>query len=166
MWFYSHKLNKIFWINNLFFSLLAIMPFLAIALYFKNVTVAVLLQSILLFFLLLTIDTVKDLISKKSDLIYSYNTLVTELGEKVTKVIISTYILIVIIICLLVSIAVDSISIIYFSQVFALLLFFTIVMLWSTKSNTYYIFLNNIFRALIIFGVASVLLNELNGLVL
>ena len=166
MWFYSHKLNKIFWINNLFFSLLAIMPFLAITLYFKNVTIAVFLQSILLFLLLLTIDTVKDLISRKSDLIFSYNTLVTEWGDKTTKVIITSYIVIAIVICLLVSNLAVSSSIVYFSLVFAVLLFLSIPTLWYSKTKTYYTILNNLFRALIIFGVASALLNELNGLVL
>ena len=61
LWLYSHKLKRILFIGNLFYSLLTITPFFAILLYFKNFDLIITAYALFLFFILLLKDLTKDL---------------------------------------------------------------------------------------------------------
>lgn len=88
VWLYSHKLNRIIFINNLFSTLLALFPFLALLLYYNNYSWVILSHGAFLGLLVLSLDIAKDFISYRADLIYDYRTLPVNLGKKNTKIII------------------------------------------------------------------------------
>ena len=51
LWFYSHKLKRLLFLGNLFYSLLTITPFFAILLYYKNIDLIIAAYALFLFFL-------------------------------------------------------------------------------------------------------------------
>ena len=61
IWFYSHKLKKFPIIGNLTASLLAILPFFAILLYYKNLYPQIFAHATFLFLLILIREIIKDL---------------------------------------------------------------------------------------------------------
>ncbi len=61
IWFYSHKLKKIVFIGNITASLLAVLPFFAILLYYKNLYPQIFAHATFLFLLLLVLEIIKDL---------------------------------------------------------------------------------------------------------
>jgi len=89
VWFYSHKINKIVWINNLYSVVLMAFPFFALFLYYENYSPIIFLHASFLFILLLITDILKDLTSTSADAIYGYHTLPIVYGEHKTKNILS-----------------------------------------------------------------------------
>ncbi|MGI9525687.1 MAG: UbiA family prenyltransferase [Weeksellaceae bacterium] len=89
VWFYSHKISKITFINNLFYVVLSLMPFLALLLYYNNYSLIIFMHGIYLSLLLLSIDLIKDLTTYKADLIYNYKTLPVAFGIKYAKIILT-----------------------------------------------------------------------------
>ena len=88
-WFYSHKLNRIIFINNLSSTVLSLLPFLAIFLYYNNYSEIIFLHAAFLGLNLLCIDLTKDFLTIKADAIYNYNTLPVNLGILKSKIILS-----------------------------------------------------------------------------
>ena len=88
-WLYSHKLNKIIFINNLSSTLLSLLPFLAILLYYNNYSKSIFIHAGFLGLNLLCLDLTKDFLTVKADAIYNYNTLPVSLGIKKSKIILS-----------------------------------------------------------------------------
>lgn len=94
IWFYSHKLSKKLLVNNLFYVLLSLYPFFGILVYYQHFSVQILLMAIFLFLLMLKIDVIKDLMTRKGDHILGYQTLPIVLGiEKTRKMIQGLFIL-------------------------------------------------------------------------
>lgn len=94
VWFYSHKINKIVFVNNLVSTFLYMMPFLALFLYYNNYTRVVFAHGIFLGFNLLALDVSKDFISIKADAIYGYSTLPVKYGKKKAKLVLSLLLLV------------------------------------------------------------------------
>ncbi|MBV7441195.1 geranylgeranylglycerol-phosphate geranylgeranyltransferase [Weeksellaceae bacterium TAE3-ERU29] len=88
-WFYSHKLNRIIFINNLTSTILSLLPFLAILLYYNNYSKSIFIHAGFLGLNLLCLDLTKDLLTVKADAIYNYNTLPVSLGIKKSKIVLS-----------------------------------------------------------------------------
>ena len=51
LWFYSHKIKRLVFLGNLFYSLLTVTPFFAILLYFKNIDLIIIAYALFLFFM-------------------------------------------------------------------------------------------------------------------
>jgi len=92
IWIYSSSLKRLFWISNLFATLLAIIPFFAVTIYFKNFESVVIYHASFLFLLILIRDIVKDLQNYKGDWVQSYQTLPIVFGNLKTKTIVSALI--------------------------------------------------------------------------
>lgn len=88
LWFYSHKLNKLLLLNNITYSILSLLPFFALAIYYKNDNLYIFFLAVVLFCLFMILDLLKDLISQNIDRVLGYTTLVTKFGEKNTKYIV------------------------------------------------------------------------------
>ena len=89
IWFYSHKLKKIVFIGNITASLLAVLPFFAILLYYKNLYPQIFAHATFLFLLLLVREMIKDLENIKGDIANDYQTIPVIFGEAVSKKIIT-----------------------------------------------------------------------------
>jgi len=94
VWLYSHKLTRLPLIQNLSYTILGMMPFLALLLFYNNYSPIIFFHGLFLGLLLLIMDISKDLVSYRGDLIYNYKTLPVTLGIHNTKWILSVLMLI------------------------------------------------------------------------
>ena len=85
IWFYSHKIQNIVFINNLWMTILSIFPFFGIFLYFKKVNSFILWHAGFLFLILLIKNMLKDFINIKGDMVENKQTLPIIYGEQKSK---------------------------------------------------------------------------------
>ena len=156
LWFYSHKLKRLLFIGNLFYSLLTITPFFAILLYYKNIELIIVAYALFLFFILLLKDITKDLKNLVGDFTENYQTIPVAFGEDFSRIIISliTFINVILIINLFINFSEGYMNI-YYGTSLVLLLIFTI-RLYRSKKVSDYLVLHNILRFIIGFGVISI----------
>ena len=83
LWFYSHKLKRLLFLGNLFYSLLTITPFFAILLYYKNIDSIIAAYALFLFFILLLKDITKDLKNLVGDFTENYQTIPVAIIESI-----------------------------------------------------------------------------------
>ena len=161
LWFYSHKLKRLLFLGNLFYSLLTITPFFAILLYYKNIDLIIAAYALFLFFILLLKDITKDLKNLVGDFTENYQTIPVAFGEDFSRIIISliTFINVILIINLFINFS-DGYMNIYYGISLILLLIFTIK-LYNTKKVSDYLELHNILRLIIGLGVFSIILLEI-----
>jgi len=85
IWFYSHKLKRILFVGNLVASTLAIIPFFAVLLYYKNLNSMILIHATFLLLILLVREILKDLENLKGDLSAGLQTIPIKYGENIAK---------------------------------------------------------------------------------
>ena len=158
IWFYSHKLKKYPIIGNLTASLLAILPFFAILLYYKNLYPQIFAHATFLFLLILIREIIKDLENIKGDVANDYQTIPVKYGELFAKKIIS---LLTVLTIIPVYLLVDNYDVgymdIYFYVSLIVLLFF-LFFLWNSNSKIQYLQLHVILKFIIVSGVFSIVL--------
>lgn len=158
IWFYSHKLKKYPIIGNLTASLLAVLPFFGILLYFKNFYSVIFAHATFLFLLILIREMIKDLENIKGDMANDYQTIPVRFGEKISKQIITALTIGTVI---PVYILVEKFNVgymdIYFYMSLIVLIFF-ILKLWKSDTHQEYLQLHNILKMIIITGVFSIVL--------
>ena len=161
LWFYSHKLKRLLFLGNLFYSLLTITPFFAILLYYKNIDLIIAAYALFLFFILLLKDITKDLKNLVGDFTENYQTIPVAFGEDFSRIIISliTFINVILIINLFINFS-DGYMNIYYAISLILLLIFTIK-LYNSKRVSDYLELHNILKLIIGLGVFSIILLEI-----
>ena len=159
IWFYSHKLRKLVFIGNLFYSLLTITPFFAILLYFKKIEFIIIAYALFLFFILLLKDIVKDMKNLKGDFSANHKTIPVVFGESFTKTLVSLLSLINIFLILNLFLNFNS-GFMYFYYFLALtVMVYFMFKLYHSKSTAQYLFLHNLLRFLITAGVFSIVLH-------
>ena len=156
LWFYSHKIKRLVFIGNLFYSLLTVTPFFAILLYFKNIDLIIIAYALFLFFMLLLKDITKDLKNLKGDFSQDYKTIPVVFGESLTKTIISliAFINIFMLFNLYFNFSKGCMTIFYAVSLILLLVF--LLKLFLSKKVSDYLFLHNVLRFIIAFGVFSI----------
>ena len=160
IWFYSHKLKKIVIIGNLTASFLAVLPFFAILLYYKNLYPQIFAHATFLFLLLLIREMIKDLENIKGDVANNYQTIPVLFGENFSKKIISVLTVSTVIpIYFLIEIFEVGYMDIYFYVSLIVLIFF-IQKLWKSVTKTDYLMLHNILKFLVVSGVFCIVLIE------
>jgi 4-hydroxybenzoate polyprenyltransferase len=157
LWFYSHKIKRLVFIGNLFYSLLTVTPFFAILLYFKNIDLIIIAYALFLFFMLLLKDITKDLKNLKGDFSQDYKTIPVVFGESFTKTIISliAFINILLLFNLYFNFSMGYMTIFYAVSLILLLVF--LIKLFLSKKVPDYLFLHNVLRFIIVFGVFSII---------
>ncbi|MFM2228758.1 MAG: hypothetical protein RL607_16 [Bacteroidota bacterium] len=85
IWFYSHKLKRIVIVGNLTAALLAILPFFAILLYYKNFYPEIIAHASFLGMLILMREIIKDLENIQGDLANNYQTIPVKYGESIAR---------------------------------------------------------------------------------
>lgn len=167
IWFYSHKLKKFPIIGNLTASLLAVLPFFGILLYFRNFYHVIFAHASFLFLLILIREMIKDLENIKGDVANDYQTIPVRFGEKISKQLITVLTVSTVI---PVFILIDRFDVgymdIYFYISLIVLIFF-ILKLWKSQTQNEYVQLHNILKSLIVAGVFCIVLIDpsvlLNG---
>jgi 4-hydroxybenzoate polyprenyltransferase len=158
IWFYSHKIKKYAIIGNLMSALLAVLPFFAILLYYKNFYEVIFYHATFLFILLLIREMIKDLENLKGDFANDYKTIPIIYGENVSKKTISALAVLTIIpVYVLIEIFDVGYMDIYFYICLITLIFF-ITYLWKSTQKEHYLQLHNVLKLLIVAGVFCILL--------
>ena len=159
IWFYSHKLRKLVFIGNLFYSILTITPFFAILLYFKKIEFIIIAYALFLFFILLLKDIVKDMKNIKGDFSANHKTIPVVFGESFAKTLVSLLSLINIFLILNLFLNFNS-GFMYFYYFLALaVMVYFMFKLYHSKSTAQYLYLHNLLRLLIAIGVFSIVLH-------
>lgn len=158
IWFYSHKLKKMAFIGNLTAAFLAVLPFFAILLYYKNLYPQIFAHATFLFLLLLIREMIKDLENIKGDIANNYQTIPVLFGENFSKKAITILTISTIIpIYFLIEIFEVRYMDIYFYISMIVLIFF-VQKLWKSESKSDYLKLHNILKFLVVSGVFCIIL--------
>lgn len=158
IWFYSHKLKKYPIIGNLTAAILAVLPFFAILLYFKNFYEVIFGHASFLFLLLLIREMIKDLENIKGDLVNDYQTIPIIYGESISKKIITALTITTVIpVYVLIEIFDVGYMDMYFYFCLIILIFF-LQYLWKSNTKEQYLLLHNVLKFLIVGGVFSIIL--------
>jgi len=169
IWFYSHKLKKVLIIGNAVSAFLTIAPFFVIFVYYKNFDNVIFVHGMFLFLVIAIRELTKDLENIKGDLALNYQTIPIEYGEKVSKKMI-TFLVALTIVLVALTIVPAYLLVMrykighmdkYFFLCVALLVIF-LVFLWSAKTKQQYLLLHNILKFIIVAGVFSILLIDID----
>ncbi len=158
IWLYSHKLKK-YPLPGLFSAAtLAILPFFAIFIYYKNFSTIIFTHAAFLFLVLMIRELVKDLENIKGDVAHNYSTIPVKYGEYFTKLLITVLLIF----------TLDPIYFLwkypeigmmkyYFYFVGITFILFS-VLLWKANTKKDYLLLHNIIKIIIVVGVLSLML--------
>jgi 4-hydroxybenzoate polyprenyltransferase len=158
IWFYSHKVKKFVIVGNLMATLMAILPFFALLLYYKNFYEVIICHATFLFLLLLIREMIKDLENIKGDLANDYKTIPILYGEITSKKIITflTLLTVIPVYLLIEKFEIGNMDLYFYSCLLFLLLF--LLKLWKSDLKEHYLFLHNLLKFLIVAGVFSIIL--------
>lgn len=158
IWFYSHKLKKYPIIGNLTASLLAVLPFFGILLYFKNFYHVIFAHAMFLYLIILIREMVKDLENIEGDLSNNYHTIPVNYGENFSKKIITLLLgLTIIPVYFLINVYDVGYMDIYFYVSYILLIVF-ILKLWASEGKIDYIKLHFLLKIILLAGVICIVL--------
>ena len=162
IWIYSHKLKRIPLLGNLVSATLAITPFFVVFVYYQNVETVIFVHALFLFLLILARELIKDLENMAGDLAQNYKTVPILYGPKVSKFLIGLLIFLTLIpAILLIKIFDVGYMYLYFWMCVALLGLF-IILLAKASSKKHYVWLHNILKFIIVAGVFSILLIDVD----
>lgn len=158
IWFYSHKLKRIPFLGNLVSSTLAISPFFVVFVYYRNFETVIFVHALFLFLLILAREMIKDLESIPGDMAQNRNTIPITYGPRVSKFMITFLIGLTLIPALLLirSYDVGHMYLYFMASIVFLVIF--LVLLWKAESQKHYVWLHNILKFIIVAGVFSILL--------
>lgn len=162
IWFYSHKLKKLPFIGNLTSAILTIMPFFAIFMYYKNFETVIFVHAIFLFLLISMRELTKDLENITGDLTQNYHTIPVVYGEVVSKRMLTVLAILTLIptYLLLFKFEIGYMYIYFYLSIVLLLVF--LVLLWKSKTKLHYLLGHSILKFIIVLGVFSILLIDIN----
>lgn len=164
VWLYSHKLSRIAFIQNLSYTILGMMPFLALFLHYNNYSPIIFYHGFFLGLILLLMDISKDLVSYKGDLIFNYKTLPVSLGISSTKWILTGLLLLSIMWTLVMTQFEQVGHMKYYFWATAIFLFIAMIVLWFIRHkwqyNLYYLSL----KLMLGIGILSIAWIKINPL--
>ena len=158
IWFYSHKMKKILFLGNLTSASLALTPFFAVFIYYRNFETVIFVHATFLGLMIMIRELTKDLENLKGDLALGYHTIPVAYGERSTKSVISvlTGLALVPIYLLIDKYDVGLMSYYFYGSIGLLLVY--LFLLWNSKAKLHYVLLHNILKFIIVLGVFSILL--------
>jgi 4-hydroxybenzoate polyprenyltransferase len=162
IWFYSHKLKKLPIVGNLTSAVLTITPFFAIFLYYKNFENVIFVHASFLFLIISMRELVKDLENIIGDLALNYKTIPIVYGERASKFMLTILCVFTLIPTYLLVQRYKIGRMDYFFYLSIVLLAIFLILLWKSNSKTHYLLLHNILKFIIVAGVFSILLIDVN----
>jgi 4-hydroxybenzoate polyprenyltransferase len=165
IWFYSHRLKKIPFLGNIVSALLAITPFFAIFVYYRNFDPVIFVHALFLFLIILSRELIKDMENLAGDIAQDYQTIAVRYGTRFSKRCITLLVLLALVPAgLLITYFDVGYMYLYFSATSVLLIVF-LVLLWRSDSKKQFVWLHNILRFIIVSGVISILLIDIDLLI-
>ncbi|EAQ50082.1 geranylgeranylglycerol-phosphate geranylgeranyltransferase [Leeuwenhoekiella blandensis] len=158
IWIYSHKLKKVLFLGNLVSASLALTPFFAVFIYYRNFEKVIFVHAVFLGLIILMRELIKDLENLKGDLALNYNTFPTVYGERSTKALISLLTGVIVIPAFLLINKFDVGLMQYYFYVSTVLLMVFLYWLWRSEVKLHYLLLHNILKFILVLGVFSILL--------
>ena len=158
LWFYSHKLKKQPLTGLFSATILALLPFFAVFIYYKNFSEVIFVHATFLFFILLIKELIKDLENIKGDIANSYLTIPIKYDERFTKMIITIFLVLTAspIYFILKYPEIGNMKYYFYFTGIVLVIFGTLLYKANTKKD--YIMLHNIIKFIIVVGVLSLML--------
>jgi len=155
IWLYSHKLKKQPLVGFFSAAILAILPFFAVFVYYKNFSEIIFTHAAFLFFILLIRELIKDLEKIKGDFVQNYQTIAVKYGEHFTKLLITLLSVLTLnpIYFLLKYPEIGGMKYYFYASVFVLIFFN--LLLWFNKNEKNYLILHVLLKLLIVAGVFS-----------
>ncbi|WP_420320510.1 geranylgeranylglycerol-phosphate geranylgeranyltransferase [Flagellimonas sp.] len=162
IWLYSHKLKRIPFIGNLVSASLAIVPFFVVFVYYQNFEKVIFVHGMFLTLLILAREMIKDLENMAGDMAQNYKTIPILYGPRISKILIGFLILLTLVPAFLLINFFDigDMGIYFYGSVLLLGLF--IVLLGKAKNKKHYVWLHNILKFIIVAGVFSILLIDVD----
>lgn len=162
IWFYSHKLKRLPFVGNIISATLAIAPFFAVFVYYKNFETVIFVHAMFLFLLIWAREMIKDLENITGDLAQNYKTVPILFTPRISKICISILILLTLLpsYFLITRFYVGYMYLYFIGS--SILLIFSLIILWKSSSKKHYILLHNILKLIIIIGVFSILLIDID----
>ncbi len=162
IWLYSHKLKRIPFVGNLVSATLAIAPFFVVFVYYKNFETVIFVHALFLFLLILAREIIKDLENMAGDLAQEYRTIPILYGAKTAKGIIALLIVLTLVPTFLLIHVFDVGDMYLYFMAAGLLLLVFLVLLWKSAGKMHYVWLHNILKFIIVAGVFSILLIDVD----
>lgn len=155
IWFYSHKVKKYPLTGLISATVLTILPFFAIFIYFKNFSKIIFVHAIFLFLVLMIRELIKDLQNMKGAMVNNYETFPVCYGEKRAKQL-SIFLLLLTLFPIVVLFNYPELSYMrYYFYLAMIALIFVGFTLWKSTETKQYIRLHNILKLLLLIGVFS-----------
>ena len=153
IWFYSHKLKKHAFTGLISATVLTILPFFAVFVYYKNFSKIIFLHAIFLFLVIMVRELIKDLENIKGALANNYKTFSVVYGEVKTKQL-SLLLLLFTFLPITILFRFPALSYMkYYFYLALVTLFFVGIYLWKSTQQKEYTFLHNILKLLLLVGV-------------
>lgn len=158
LWFYSHKLKKYPIIGNLLASLLAMLPFFAILMYFRSFHASIFIHAFFLYLIMLIREIMKDLENIRGDFANNYQTIPVRFGERKAKEVITGVFALTLIPIYLMTVRYDVGYMIYYFYFSIVILLLFLVKLWKSETTQEYHQLHFLLKLLLLLGVLSIVL--------
>ncbi|NIJ45726.1 4-hydroxybenzoate polyprenyltransferase [Wenyingzhuangia heitensis] len=166
IWLYSHKLQKFPVVRVLSVSILDILPFFVMFVYFNYVSEIILMHGAFLYGLILVKEIIKDFERTKGALLINRATLITKYGKRSVK----RYVYLV-----LIGVAFPAYYILSFPEIGLMQYYFYGVVLWipfflflliKAKTFKHYLMLHNMLKVVLVIGVFSLALIDTSVLLI
>ena len=162
IWIYSHKLKRIPLLGNFISATLAITPFFVVFVYYRNFETVIFVHAFFLFLLILAREMIKDLENLSGDIAQNYKTIPIIYGARTSKIIITLLILLTLLPSLLLIFKFDVGYMNFYFATCVLLLVLFIFLLSRAETKKDYVWLHNILKLIIVVGVFSILLIDVD----
>jgi 4-hydroxybenzoate polyprenyltransferase len=164
IWFYSHKLKKYPFVGNITAAILAVIPFFAVFIYYKNFDLVIFVHATFLFLIISMRELVKDLENLRGDLAQNYRTIPVVYGEKSSKQMLTLLSVLTLIptVLLITTFEIGYMHYFFYGSILALIVF--LLILWKSEEKFHYIILHNILKFIIVIGVFSIVLIDVDVL--
>ncbi len=158
IWLYSYRLKRILFLGNLIASILAIIPFFVIFIYYKNFETVIFIHATFLYLMIFMRELVKDLENMQGDLAQNYQTIPLVYGEKWSKffLIICAILSVIPLMLLVTRYEIGHMDYYFYTSLVLLIVF--LMLLFFSRAKWQYLLLHNILKLIIVAGVFSILL--------
>jgi len=165
IWYYSHKLKRFPFVGNITAAILAVIPFFAVFIYYRNFELVIFVHATFLFLVISMREVVKDLENLRGDFAQNYRTIPVVYGERKAKQALTLLagLTLVPVYFLLTRFEIGYMNIYFLGSVLALLVF--VLLLWLSKKKLHYLILHTILRLVIVIGVFSIVLIDTDVLI-
>ncbi len=162
IWFYSHKLKKYLFVGNFVAAILAVIPFFAVFIYYMNFDLVIFVHATFLFIIISMRELVKDLENLKGDFAQNYRTIPVVYDNALSKKMLSFLCLLTLIpsYLLIFRFNLGYMDFFFYGSIVALFVF--VIILWKSNKKLHFLLLHNILKFIIVAGVFSIALINVN----